>query len=267
MAKKKAHCSIDDTRAWRKRKDKAVNDPTESDSVTPRGIPHWDRSAADADLRAPNPITTLATYCTGKKRLKILAHSDFRGGFLCDAVGLGKSLTALATAMELREKMLPYCGFILVVCRSGCMVQSTFQKWGFNSVATLFSSARCATTQRKLQRDRHHIWETARPGGHADLQHQCDEIKKHYKKLCAVNLSSANDAYYSTVHSFSIDIADKLFQSPPKRIHAPLHLSLYGELNQDIICLIVDESHNAKNEDSQLNRLAASLEQQIQHAQ
>ena len=47
-----------------------------------------------------------------------------------------------------------------------------FRSGGFNGVATLFSSARCATTQRKLQRDRHYIWEPARPGGHADLQHQ-----------------------------------------------------------------------------------------------
>lgn len=33
LAKEKARCSVDDARAWRKRKGKAVNDPTEGDSV------------------------------------------------------------------------------------------------------------------------------------------------------------------------------------------------------------------------------------------
>lgn len=66
-------------------------------------------------------------------------------------------------------------------------------------------------------------------------------------------------AYFSTVHSFSIDTADELFKPVRKRIHAPLHSSLYSRLNKDIACLIMDESHDAKNEDSQLNQAVRSL--------
>lgn len=32
-----------------------------------------------------------------------------------------KSLTALVAALELRKGLLPNCGFILIVCRAGCV--------------------------------------------------------------------------------------------------------------------------------------------------
>ncbi|RSL96424.1 hypothetical protein CDV31_013492 [Fusarium ambrosium] len=62
----------------------------------------------------------------GVNKLKLAAHSDFRGCILSDAVGLGKSLTALVAALELREELPvghPRRGPVLVVCRSGCVSQ------------------------------------------------------------------------------------------------------------------------------------------------
>ncbi|KAJ3468329.1 hypothetical protein MRS44_002394 [Fusarium solani] len=61
-----------------------------------------------------------------KGGLKLAPRSDFRGCILRDAVGLGKSLTALVAALELRDelpKSHPRRGPVLVVCRSGCIFQ------------------------------------------------------------------------------------------------------------------------------------------------
>ncbi|CAH0033422.1 unnamed protein product [Clonostachys rhizophaga] len=51
------------------------------------------------------------------------AQSPFKGGFICDDTGTGKSLTALLTALKLQEQQRPRCGFILVVCPPGCETQ------------------------------------------------------------------------------------------------------------------------------------------------
>ncbi|SPJ79748.1 uncharacterized protein FTOL_08139 [Fusarium torulosum] len=58
---------------------------------------------------------------SGAVGLVKLAQSEFKGGFLSDAMGVGKSLTALVAALELRKGLLPNCGFILIVCRAGCV--------------------------------------------------------------------------------------------------------------------------------------------------
>ncbi|KAJ4218403.1 hypothetical protein NW759_008297 [Fusarium solani] len=61
-----------------------------------------------------------------KGGLKLAPRSDFRGCILRDAVGLGKSLTALVAALELRDELPqshPRRGPVLVVCRSGCIFQ------------------------------------------------------------------------------------------------------------------------------------------------
>jgi SNF2 family DNA or RNA helicase len=48
--------------------------------------------------------------------------SEEPGGFLTDAVGLGKSLTALIASLKIKqEKRLK--GFILVACPAQCVVQ------------------------------------------------------------------------------------------------------------------------------------------------
>lgn len=58
---------------------------------------------------APSLRTQLKLWqARGKEKLKVLAQSSFRGGFLCDAVELGKSLTALTAALEIRQGMLDY---------------------------------------------------------------------------------------------------------------------------------------------------------------
>ena len=59
----------------------------------------------------------------GQEKLYRLANSEFRGGFLADPVGLGKSLTALIAALRVRKALLPSCGFILVICRKSCVYQ------------------------------------------------------------------------------------------------------------------------------------------------
>jgi hypothetical protein len=60
---------------------------------------------------------------SGAVGLVKLAQSQFKGSFLSDAMSLGKSLTALVAALELRKGLLPNCGFILVVYRAGCVLQ------------------------------------------------------------------------------------------------------------------------------------------------
>ncbi|KAM0327343.1 hypothetical protein ACHAPQ_007433 [Fusarium lateritium] len=60
---------------------------------------------------------------SGAVGLVKFVQSQFKGGFLCDSIGPGKSLIALVAALELRKGLLPNCGFILVVCRAGCVLQ------------------------------------------------------------------------------------------------------------------------------------------------
>jgi SNF2 family DNA or RNA helicase len=58
----------------------------------------------------------------GQHKLCQLADGPWRGGWLADAVGLGKSLTALVAALRIRnEKRLK--GFVLVVCPKQCVPQ------------------------------------------------------------------------------------------------------------------------------------------------
>lgn len=56
----------------------------------------------------PGLQTTLRLWqARGKEKLKVLAKSIFKGGFLCDPVGLGKSLTALTAALESGRACFP----------------------------------------------------------------------------------------------------------------------------------------------------------------
>ncbi|KAM0233549.1 hypothetical protein ACHAP5_010386 [Fusarium lateritium] len=84
-----------------------------------------------SDMIHPTPhgmLDGLSTFLkpwqeSGAVGLVKLAQSQFKGGFLCDSMGPGKSLTALVAALELRKGLLPNCGFILIVCRAGCVLQ------------------------------------------------------------------------------------------------------------------------------------------------
>ncbi|KAK7430838.1 hypothetical protein QQZ08_002627 [Neonectria magnoliae] len=93
------------------------------------GVMEWRKTC----IRSDGELLNLSDYListeftdhlrTGKEKLKILANSKFRGGFLCDAIGLGKSLTARTAAIEISQSKLPHCGFNLIVCRPACVHQ------------------------------------------------------------------------------------------------------------------------------------------------
>lgn len=51
---------------------------------------------------------------TGKEKLKTMARGSFHGGILADEPGMGKSLTAIVAALEIRLETGG--GFILIVC-------------------------------------------------------------------------------------------------------------------------------------------------------
>lgn len=75
-----------------------------------------------------------------KEGLKILAASDFKGGFLDDVTGSCK-LAALLAALEVQGSVEPDRGFILVVCKPNCVGhwRSELTKH-WNEVSTLLKS-------------------------------------------------------------------------------------------------------------------------------
>ncbi|SCO79245.1 uncharacterized protein FRV6_03458 [Fusarium oxysporum] len=60
---------------------------------------------------------------TGVDKLIWLAKSPFKGGFLCDAMGLGESTQALVAAIQVKKTMPTRSGFIAIVTRAGCVLQ------------------------------------------------------------------------------------------------------------------------------------------------
>ncbi|KAF5661347.1 hypothetical protein FDENT_13542 [Fusarium denticulatum] len=56
-------------------------------------------------------------------KLVWLAKLPFKGDFLADAVGLGKSLQASAAALEVKRAMPTRPGFIPIATRAGCVIQ------------------------------------------------------------------------------------------------------------------------------------------------
>ncbi|KAK2696453.1 hypothetical protein QWA68_004993 [Fusarium oxysporum] len=60
---------------------------------------------------------------TGVDKLIWLAKSPFKGGFLCDAMGLGESTQALVAAIQVKKTMPIRSGFIALVTRAGCVLQ------------------------------------------------------------------------------------------------------------------------------------------------
>ncbi|EXK48921.1 hypothetical protein FOXG_00890 [Fusarium oxysporum f. sp. lycopersici 4287] len=49
--------------------------------------------------------------------------SPFKGGFLCNAMGLGESTQALVAAIQVKRTMPTRSGFIAIVTRTGCVLQ------------------------------------------------------------------------------------------------------------------------------------------------
>ncbi len=70
---------------------------------------------------------------------------EFGGAFLFDAVGLGKTMTALMTAITLRNRVKPLRGYILVVCPKACTDQWMLEISRFAKVCTMKASPRQRT--------------------------------------------------------------------------------------------------------------------------
>ncbi|EWY93067.1 hypothetical protein FOYG_06414 [Fusarium oxysporum NRRL 32931] len=60
---------------------------------------------------------------TGVDKLIWLAKSPFKGGFLCNAMGLGESTQALVAAIQVKRTMPTRSGFIAIATRAGCVLQ------------------------------------------------------------------------------------------------------------------------------------------------
>ncbi|KAH8889402.1 P-loop containing nucleoside triphosphate hydrolase protein [Thozetella sp. PMI_491] len=85
------------------------------------------KAALDDETVAPIPDDAIKTTLkpwqgTGATKLVRLGNSFLGGGILGDRVGMGKTLTSLLAALELRRQ-LPNPGFILIVCRPTLVLQ------------------------------------------------------------------------------------------------------------------------------------------------
>ncbi|VUC24428.1 unnamed protein product [Clonostachys rosea] len=163
----------------------------------------------------------------------LFAQSPFKGGFIGDEAGLGKSLTALITAIKLRQKLLPNCGFILIVCPPHCAAQ-----WA-NEIETHFEP----TT-----RPSYIILRDSNVSVQALLKYDiviCSGqfVMYRYKSLLA------HCEYYAN-RRFNIYAEAQDREDEPQikgRVSGPLHSRVYDRLGRKIAVLILDESHYARN--------------------
>ncbi|EEU46508.1 uncharacterized protein NECHADRAFT_106052 [Fusarium vanettenii 77-13-4] len=181
---------------------------------------------------------------TGQQKLQILAKSVFQGGFLCDSVGLGKSLTSLIAALKLRAELLPKCGFILVVCRPSCVAQ-----W-FDEIRTHFDEG---SRPSCIILDSHDIPVTAL------LEYDIVICSSGFVKKLHENWMGYTN-FIHCIHGMGLKTALATFGRRLERPSLPLHSVLYKELGKEIPVLILDESHDAKNEAGLLNQAIRSLQ-------
>ncbi|KPM36937.1 hypothetical protein AK830_g9629 [Neonectria ditissima] len=158
----------------------------------------------------------------GKDKLCLLAQSGFKVGFLCDAVGLGKSLTAILAAIEVRKK-LPRPGFNLIDTRPTFIILDSVDI----PVAEL-------------------------------LKYDFVICTKHFLRKRFQDMQDFTD-FSSTANSFSVKESSKYHKKATKFHRAPLQSQLYAKLGNEIAVLIIDESHDYKNENSFLNAAVRSL--------
>ncbi|KAI1647842.1 P-loop containing nucleoside triphosphate hydrolase protein [Daldinia loculata] len=208
-------------------------------------------SVTDSGIEANTVLPCLASILNpwqaiGQEKLCRLGKSSFRGGFLADPVGLGKSLTALIAALRLRDE-LPAKGFVLVVCRKSC----TFQ-W-YDEI------------QRHFKKDQ-------RPS--AVVLDRTDYPVRQLLKFDVVITSHSfvrqryldlylYESFHDTVSGMSLAVARDVFGvNGLKKIYMPLHSPLYEILNRPTSVLIFDESQDAKNSDTALWAALKSLKYQ-----
>ncbi|KAI8672443.1 hypothetical protein NCS56_00707200 [Fusarium sp. Ph1] len=153
----------------------------------------------------------------------------FKGALLCDEAGTGKSLTALTAALIKRKQMLPRCGFVLVHFkqddRPSCTILDSTDVW-YDELLQ-FEIAICSTSFLiKLFVERQEF-------------------------VC----------FCDTIQAFDIQVAQKRFPNRKMvRPSLPLHPRVYNRSNPNISVLILDESHDAHDENTLLNAAVRSLE-------
>ncbi|KAG5770072.1 hypothetical protein H9Q72_002897 [Fusarium xylarioides] len=208
-------------------------------------------ASLNIDKSLPLKTTPLQHQWVGKERLKVLANSDFRGGFLCDAVGLGKSFTSLIAALEIRNDKLraregdqdDYRGFILVVAPSGCLRQ-----W-YSEITNHFPQE---------ARPKAVILDT--PDVSAEFLIQFDVVICSHGFLRSQYQKRARFiAHAALAHEKGLAVADATYEPFTKFPWLPLHSELYQTWGKKISALIIDESHMAKNADTRLNLAIRSL--------
>ncbi|KAM5370284.1 hypothetical protein ACJZ2D_008580 [Fusarium nematophilum] len=179
----------------------------------------------------------------GVKRLDILAKWQFKGGFLCDSPGMGKSLTALVAAVEIRKSMLPNCGFILVVCPPGRARQWQDEvKWHFCEDARpsiLWLKSASYPIESLLQYDI--VICTS------GFLRRCHDEKMRHELQCL------------SIDALGAEWTLRIFGDTLERPRVPLHSTYYDMISRNIAVLIVDEAHAAKHENSKLSEAIRTL--------
>ncbi|KAF5626283.1 uncharacterized protein FTJAE_9750 [Fusarium tjaetaba] len=171
---------------------------------------------------------------TGVGKLVWLANSSFKGGFLADAMGRGKSLQAMVAALEVKRTMPTRSGFIAIVTRAGCVIQ-----WA-NEIKRHFKPEHCPSwiiiddakidTTRRLEYD---IVISSR-----------EFLKSRYR-------DSLTFEHFCHVRvALGLTEAQKIKAGRVQRPNLVLHSDYYSQINRNIAVLILDESHGCRNDES-----------------
>ncbi|KAF5558020.1 hypothetical protein FMEXI_521 [Fusarium mexicanum] len=146
-----------------------------------------------------------------------LAKSPFKGGFLADAMGLGKSLQALVAALEVKWTMSKRSGFIAIV---------SVLQW----VDDIKRHFKPIDTTLLLDYD--------------IVIFSHDFLKSRYKE----SVTSENLCH--TGPALGLAKARKIRRGNVERPNLALHSNCYSQFNQNIAVLILDESHDCCNDES-----------------
>ncbi|CAG9938436.1 unnamed protein product [Clonostachys rosea f. rosea IK726] len=167
-----------------------------------------------------------------------MCQSEIGGGFLCDAMGMGKSLTALNAALLIQRQRRPNCGFILIVCPKSCVNQ-----W-YNEVQKHYlkkTRPKCYVLTKKN-------WIPQEL-----LQYDIVICSEGFLRSRAKEFHES-EAYHMFKHLRSPEwLKSKGLDSAEKSLMAPLHSGYYTQHNKQFAAVIIDESHLAKRLDYQLN--------------
>ncbi|RSL70813.1 hypothetical protein CEP54_001611 [Fusarium duplospermum] len=194
-----------------------------------QALNHLTASETEPTLLSRLQTKLLPCQAVGVTKLLQLTETPFKGVFLCDEAGMGKSLTALTAALIKREQMLPDCGFVLV---------KHFKKDSQPSCIILDSTS---TPVTELLRHQVVICSTT------FLLKTFDEYQEYFE-------------YSGLILALGIESATPLLPNQKlERPNLPLHCDTYNSLNKRIAALILDESHYAHDAYSQFNQALRSI--------